>query len=60
MDVAEDRGLKVKGKHVDVFTWLPSITRVWNSRVPSNQGLHVFVGSKRCARAEPPKPPSTW
>ncbi len=58
--VAEDRGLKVQGKHVDVFTGLASITRVWNARVPSNEGVHVFVGSKRCARAESPKPAAGW
>ena len=46
--VAEDRGLKVKGKHVDVFTGAPSVTKSWNNAVPSNQGVTVIVGAPRC------------
>lgn len=46
--VAEDRGMKVKGKHVDVFTGNPSMTERLNQIVPSNQGVHVYVGTARC------------
>lgn len=46
--VAEDRGMKVKGKHVDVFTGNPSTTLHLNSLVPSNQGVHVYVETTRC------------
>lgn len=49
--IAQDRGLKVKGKHVDVFTGQSAFTRLWNTRVPSNNGVHVYVETSRCARA---------
>jgi 3D (Asp-Asp-Asp) domain-containing protein len=48
--IAQDRGLKVVGKHIDVFTGDPSMTTTWNARVPSNQGVHVQVGDPRCGR----------
>lgn len=48
--VAEDRGLKVVGRHLDLFTGDPSMTAQWNARVPSNQGVHVRLGDPRCAR----------
>jgi 3D (Asp-Asp-Asp) domain-containing protein len=48
--VAEDRGLKVVGRHIDVFTGDPSMTAQWNGLVPSNKGVHVRVGDPRCAR----------
>lgn len=46
--VAEDRGIKVIGQHVDVFTGRVAMTRVWDARVPSNQGVTVFIDSPRC------------
>ncbi len=49
--MAQDRGLRVKGKHVDVFTADPSITKLWNQLVPSNEGVTVVLDSPRCARA---------
>lgn len=49
--VAEDRGLKVKGQHVDVFTGYSEITQLWNRLVPSNRGVTVVVDSPRCKRA---------
>lgn len=52
--VAQDRGLKVKGKHVDVFTGDPSLTALWNQRVPSNRGVTVVLDHPRCARAATP------
>jgi 3D (Asp-Asp-Asp) domain-containing protein len=48
--IAQDRGVKVVGKHIDVFTGDPAMTAAWNVRVPSNQGVHVRVGDPRCAR----------
>jgi 3D (Asp-Asp-Asp) domain-containing protein len=48
--IAQDRGLKVIGKHIDVFTGDPAMTTAWNARVPSNQGVHVQVGDPRCGR----------
>jgi len=49
--LAEDRGLAVKGQHVDVFTGHREITRLWNRLVPSNRGVTVVVDSPRCKRA---------
>jgi 3D (Asp-Asp-Asp) domain-containing protein len=49
--IAQDRGMRVKGKHVDVFTGHESLTRLWNQLVPSNKGVTVVVGNPRCARA---------
>jgi 3D (Asp-Asp-Asp) domain-containing protein len=46
--VAEDRGLKVTGRQVDVFTGDPAATTRYNALVPSNQGVHVRVNDPRC------------
>lgn len=48
--VVEDRGLKVVGQHVDIFTGNPAQTQLLNDRVPSNQGVTVVVDAPRCAR----------
>jgi len=47
--VVEDRGLKVKGEHVDIFTGNPTTTAILNDKVPSNQGVTVVVSAPRCA-----------
>jgi 3D (Asp-Asp-Asp) domain-containing protein len=47
--IAEDRGLKVVGRHIDVFTGDPAMTTQWNGLVPSNTGVHVRIGDPRCA-----------
>ncbi|MEZ4437865.1 MAG: ATP-binding protein [Polyangiaceae bacterium] len=47
--IAQDRGLKVRGKHIDIFTGSPTTTKSWNSSVPSNQGVRVVIGASRCA-----------
>lgn len=49
--VAQDRGMLVKGQHVDVFTGEPALTRLWNRLMPSNQRVTVVVDSPKCARA---------
>src|SRR6185503_12486209 len=41
--IAQDKGLKVKGQHVDIFTGHASITKLWNTLVPSNRGVTVVV-----------------
>jgi len=46
--VAEDRGLKVTGRQVDVFTGDPAETARYNALVPSNQGVHVYMNDPRC------------
>jgi hypothetical protein len=56
--IAQDRGMKVKGKHIDVFTGQQVITRMWNQLVPSNGGVTVVLDSPRCARADTPGPDS--
>jgi 3D (Asp-Asp-Asp) domain-containing protein len=49
--VAQDRGLKVKGQHLDIFTGHRSMTALWNRLVPSNRGVTVVLDTQRCARA---------
>jgi 3D (Asp-Asp-Asp) domain-containing protein len=51
--IAQDKGLKVKGQHLDVFTGHASMTVLWNRMVPSNRGVTVIVESPRCARVTP-------
>jgi len=48
--IAQDRGLKVKGRHVDVFVGDAATAELWNRLVPSNQGVTVVVDSPRCNR----------
>lgn len=48
--IAQDRGMSVKGKHVDIFTGEPALTRMWNRMVPSNKGVTVVKNSPKCAR----------
>ena len=52
--VAQDRGLRVKGQHVDVFTGQSATTALWNRLVPSNRGVTVVVDSPRCSRVQAP------
>lgn len=47
--IAQDRGLRVKGQHIDVFTGQSAITGLWNQLVPSNKGVTVVLDSPRCA-----------
>lgn len=54
--IAQDRGLRVTGRHVDVFTGDPRVTRAWNRAVPSNRGVHVIVGASRCAHLQSDAP----
>lgn len=46
--IAQDRGLKVKGQHIDVFTGQSSVTSLWNGLVPSNQGVTVVLDAPNC------------
>jgi 3D (Asp-Asp-Asp) domain-containing protein len=46
--VAEDRGLRVVGEHVDVFTGHPQMTIHMNQLVPSNRGVRVYARTARC------------
>jgi 3D (Asp-Asp-Asp) domain-containing protein len=49
--LAQDRGVRVKGNHVDVFTGQHATTELWNALVPSNKGVTIVLDSPRCARA---------
>jgi 3D (Asp-Asp-Asp) domain-containing protein len=49
--IAQDRGVRVKGDHIDVFTGHSETTALWNGMVPSNRGVTVIVDSPHCARA---------
>jgi len=46
--IAEDRGLKVVGRQIDIFTGDPSITAHVNAKVPSNKGVRVYPNDPRC------------
>jgi len=48
--LAEDRGIKVVGQQIDVFTGDPAVTARWNALFPSNRGVHVVPRDPRCAR----------
>ncbi len=48
--VAQDRGIRVQGQHVDVFTGQSSMTSLWNRLIPSNQGVTVVLDSPRCKK----------
>lgn len=50
--IAQDRGVKVRGQHVDIFTGEETLTRLWNELMPSNRGVSVMLDSPFCARAE--------
>lgn len=49
--VAEDRGIRVVGQHVDVFTGDARTMRQWQAAVPSQRGVHVTIGDPRCRGA---------
>jgi 3D (Asp-Asp-Asp) domain-containing protein len=51
---ADDRGSRVSGRHVDIFTGDPDTTATYNRLVPSNQGVSVEVGAARCASLKGP------
>lgn len=46
--IAEDRGLKVVGRQIDIFTGDPTITTHVNGKVPSNKGVRVYPNDPRC------------
>jgi 3D (Asp-Asp-Asp) domain-containing protein len=48
--VAEDRGIRVIGRQIDVFTGDPALTAQWNALVPSNRGVQVVTNDARCRR----------
>ena len=48
--LAEDRGTRVVGRQIDVFTGDPSITAQWNKLVPSNRGVRVSPNDPRCPK----------
>ncbi len=52
--IAQDRGSRVQGNHIDIFTGQERLTTLWNGLVPSNKGVTVIVGSPRCQRAAAP------
>lgn len=46
--LAQDRGIKIQGQHIDVFTGAPALTALWNRLVPSNRGVTVVLDSPFC------------
>ncbi len=51
--VVEDRGLRVKGEHVDIFAGHSVETAALNREVPSNEGVTVVVDVPKCAHLAP-------
>lgn len=47
--VVEDRGLRVQGDHVDIFTGDPTQTAAVNGQVPTNAGVTVVLDVPKCA-----------
>ena len=48
--IAQDRGIKIQGQHIDVFTGEEAQTQIWNRLVPSNTGVTVLLDSPFCSR----------
>jgi 3D (Asp-Asp-Asp) domain-containing protein len=48
--LAQDRGSRVQGNHVDIFTGFERATAHWNRVVPSNKGITVIADAPRCQR----------
>jgi 3D (Asp-Asp-Asp) domain-containing protein len=48
--VVEDRGSRVKGEHVDIFTGSRAATASIEQRLPSNQGVTVVLDAPKCRR----------
>ncbi len=48
--VVEDRGVRIIGQHIDVFTGDEASTLRLNRVVPSNKGVTVVVDEPRCER----------
>lgn len=46
--IAEDRGIRVVGRHIDVFAGESSNTAWMNKKVPSNKGVSVIANDPRC------------
>ncbi|MGK3996879.1 3D domain-containing protein [Sorangium sp. So ce1024] len=46
--VAEDRGIKVVGRQIDVFTGDPAVTARLNALFPSNRGVRLVLNDARC------------
>ena len=46
--LAEDRGGGINGRHLDVFTGDADTLELWNTLVPSNQGVTVVLSEEKC------------
>ncbi|WP_437604214.1 3D domain-containing protein [Sorangium sp. So ce590] len=56
--VAEDRGIKVVGRQIDVFTGDPAVTARLNALFPSNRGVRPVLDDARCRALGGPAGPS--
>jgi 3D (Asp-Asp-Asp) domain-containing protein len=52
--VAQDRGLRVVGRSVDVYTGSESATAAWNRLVGTGTGVELYVDDPRCAAFRAP------
>lgn len=53
----DDRGSRVTGRHVDIFTGDPDATKVYNQLVPSNEGVMVEIDPDACKHLRLPVAP---
>lgn len=53
--VAIDRGLKVVGQSVDVFTGSEKSTATWNALVGTGVGVEIYADDARCRADSPPR-----
>ncbi|MGE0321923.1 MAG: 3D domain-containing protein [Polyangiaceae bacterium] len=49
--VAQDRGIWVKGAHIDVFAGTAEMRLHLEKQLPTNRGVHVVLDSPRCESA---------
>ena len=49
--LAEDRGIKVIGQHVDVFTGAVAMTKLWDGLVPTNRGVDASSSTAPVAQS---------
>jgi 3D (Asp-Asp-Asp) domain-containing protein len=50
---AEDRGLKVTGRQIDVFAGNEQTLRAWNQRVPTGRGVELYADPGCAAQGSP-------
>ena len=52
---AEDRGLKVTGRQIDIFAGTEQTLRAWNKQIPTGRGLELYADPGCGAQAAAPQ-----